>query len=415
MGTVTYSGLSVEVDPTVNAQITALNLVSNTQLTTSLASYLTIATYNTNIASYLTTASASATYATKASPTFTGTVTIPAGASISGFATLASPTFTGDPRAPTPLTSDNDTSIATTAYVKSNLSSYATTASPTFSGTPSLPTGTVAVTQTTSDNSTKLATTAFVKNQSYLTTSTASSTYQTLSGMASYVTYGVAAITYQPIGSYLTDAPSDGNQYARQSGTWTVVTGGGGGASGIALYDNGVTYSVGTQVVYSNRIFYLSTYVGGAGYDPIGYPSYWTEISASAGGSVAWGGITGTVTDQTDLVSYITGLGYLTTVPAKTLNTISASSYMLAAGDENKVHFLTGGMSGATLILPADTTYAFPAGTEITVVCDDTSMNNMNIGIQWAGQPLVNGVWGVPVTSKVSKLVKIGTDLWLYT
>jgi hypothetical protein len=33
--------------------------------------------------------------ATLASPTFTGTVTIPSGASISGFATLASPTFTG--------------------------------------------------------------------------------------------------------------------------------------------------------------------------------------------------------------------------------------------------------------------------------------------------------------------------------
>jgi len=31
---------------------------------------------------------------------------------------LASPTFTGDPKAPTPATSDNDTSIATTAFVK---------------------------------------------------------------------------------------------------------------------------------------------------------------------------------------------------------------------------------------------------------------------------------------------------------
>jgi hypothetical protein len=35
-----------------------------------------------------------------------------------GYATLASPTFTGNPTAPTPATSDNDTSIATTAYVK---------------------------------------------------------------------------------------------------------------------------------------------------------------------------------------------------------------------------------------------------------------------------------------------------------
>jgi hypothetical protein len=58
-----------------------------------------------------------------ASPTFTGTVTIPAGASISGFAPLASPTFPG---------------------------------------TPSLPTGTTGVTQSAGDSSTKLATTAFV-------------------------------------------------------------------------------------------------------------------------------------------------------------------------------------------------------------------------------------------------------------
>ena len=53
-----------------------------------------------------------------ASPTFTGTVTIPPGASISGYAPLASPVFTGDPQAPTPATADNDTSVATTAFVK---------------------------------------------------------------------------------------------------------------------------------------------------------------------------------------------------------------------------------------------------------------------------------------------------------
>jgi hypothetical protein len=31
--------------------------------------------------------------------------------------------------------------------------------------------------------------------------------------------------------------------------------------------------------------------------------------------STAWGAITGTVTDQTDLVTYVTGLGYLTDAP----------------------------------------------------------------------------------------------------
>jgi hypothetical protein len=39
-------------------------------------------------------------------------------AALNAKAALASPTFTGDPKAPTPATSDNDTSIATTAYVQ---------------------------------------------------------------------------------------------------------------------------------------------------------------------------------------------------------------------------------------------------------------------------------------------------------
>jgi hypothetical protein len=48
--------------------------------------------------------------------------------------------------------------IATAISTKADL------ASPTFTGTPTLPTGTVAVTQSTSDDSTKIATTAFVQD-----------------------------------------------------------------------------------------------------------------------------------------------------------------------------------------------------------------------------------------------------------
>jgi hypothetical protein len=103
-----------------------------------------------------------------------------------GYAPLASPVFTGDARAVTPDTSDNDTSIATTAFVKAqgyltsapvtsvagrtgaitlavaDVSGAAPLASPSFSGTPSLPTGTTAVTQSPGNNTTALATTAFV-------------------------------------------------------------------------------------------------------------------------------------------------------------------------------------------------------------------------------------------------------------
>ena len=40
---------------------------------------------------------------------------------VSTYASLASPTFTGDPKAPTPAALDNDTSIATTAFVQTEL------------------------------------------------------------------------------------------------------------------------------------------------------------------------------------------------------------------------------------------------------------------------------------------------------
>lgn len=52
-----------------------------------------------------------------ASPTFTGTVTIPSGASIADYAPLASPALTGTPTAPTATTGTATTQIATTAFV----------------------------------------------------------------------------------------------------------------------------------------------------------------------------------------------------------------------------------------------------------------------------------------------------------
>jgi hypothetical protein len=57
---------------------------------------------------------ASTTYAPLASPTFTGTVTIPAGASISGYA--------GTPAVPTASAGTNTTQIASTAFVSTAIS-----------------------------------------------------------------------------------------------------------------------------------------------------------------------------------------------------------------------------------------------------------------------------------------------------
>jgi hypothetical protein len=121
----------------------------------------------------LSTATAASTYAPLASPTFTGTVTIPSGASISGYATtaslssyapLASPALTGTPTAPTAAVDTNTTQVATTAYVVGQgylksataSSTYAPLASPALTGTPTAPTATAGT------NTTQIATTAFV-------------------------------------------------------------------------------------------------------------------------------------------------------------------------------------------------------------------------------------------------------------
>jgi hypothetical protein len=122
---------------------------------------------------YITSAALSS-YAPLASPTFTGTVTIPAGASISGYATtaslssyapLASPALTGTPTAPTAAVDTNTTQVATTAYVVGQgylksataSSTYAPLASPALTGTPTAPTATAGT------STTQLATTAFVQ------------------------------------------------------------------------------------------------------------------------------------------------------------------------------------------------------------------------------------------------------------
>lgn len=75
-------------------------------------------------------------------------------------ATLVSPAFTGNPTAPTPTAGDNDTSIATTAFVTAAVTAgavpLAPKASPVFTGNPTAPT------PSTGDNDTSVATTAFV-------------------------------------------------------------------------------------------------------------------------------------------------------------------------------------------------------------------------------------------------------------
>jgi hypothetical protein len=83
------------------------------------------------------------------------------------FAPLASPTFTGTPTLPTGTIAatqtalNSTTAVATTAFVTTADNLKADLASPTFTGTPSLPSGTTGITQTALTSNTTLATTAY--------------------------------------------------------------------------------------------------------------------------------------------------------------------------------------------------------------------------------------------------------------
>jgi len=152
----------------------------------SLSGYATESWVTTQLGSYLTTSAASSTYLTQsnAASTYQTQAAMSSYPTISyanaTYAPLASPALTGNPTAPTPATGDDDTSIATTAFVKAqgylttapvtsvagktgavtlvvgDVSGAAPLASPALTGTPTAPTATLGT------NTTQIATTAFV-------------------------------------------------------------------------------------------------------------------------------------------------------------------------------------------------------------------------------------------------------------
>lgn len=93
----------------------------------------------------------------------------------------------------------------------------------------------------------------------------------------------IDAATYNPIpfpelNGGIGEAPQDGVLYGRKDGLWSAVVVDGGN---IPDYDNGITYTVGSQVYFQGKLYRMTTAVGGAGYDPVSYPSYWESLSGS--------------------------------------------------------------------------------------------------------------------------------------
>jgi len=148
------------------------------------------------------------------------------------------------------ITSVSSPLAVSTGNLTVDLSAYAPLASPTFTGTPSLPTGTTAVTQTVGDNSTKIATTAFVIANAG--SSGGKVNVQIFGGPTSSGTFSGASGWQKPAGArvleiYLLSAGGGGGSGARYA-TSSNRTGGGGGAGGAFVFTRIGADSLASQV-----------------------------------------------------------------------------------------------------------------------------------------------------------------------
>lgn len=239
------------------------------------------------------------------------------------------------------------------------------------------------------------------------------------------------------ISGYLTDAPSNGSEYVRKNAAWSVATGGGGATAASQLTN--ATYATnptaapttaGDVLSFNGTALVWSAGGGGGGltistlsnaatstlnatapttgqsltFD--GTDLKWATVGGGGGG-VAWGGITGTVTNQTDLVNYISGLGYLTTVPNPTANVRAGGTHTLLSSDWNNCIVFTG---GGSLEIPQNYILATPIGTRI-YVCNMNSSTNI-VGLTDSTETTV--IYGT--TSGISVglhiLIKSDTNEW---
>jgi hypothetical protein len=200
---------------------------------------------------------------------------------------------------------------------------------------------------------------------SYLTTSSAASTYQTLAGMSSYLTTASAASTYAITSRGLPTSGTVGQVLMKNSGTnydasfQTLIPGDRyltTSSTSNAVSNGNKTFTVGTGLSYTTQqdvtIAYdaahhmhglVLTYNSGTGVMTVDVNSHtgtgtFTSWVVNVGGtvplaSVAWGDITGTLGDQTDLATALNNKLEVSTA-ASTYTTFgyTASTYFLLAG-----------------------------------------------------------------------------------
>ncbi len=269
-------------------------------------------------------------------------------------APLASPTFTGDPRSVTPATGDNDTSIATTAFVKNQ--SYITSSA--LAGY-ALLNGSSAFSVTSNTIRSLNSTDDFVQlNQTALEFGNLGVGVAGLSVSSTGITFADATVQTTAAVAGVPEAPIDGTTYGRLNGTWTAVGGSGMGTvtySSPYLYDtvgaaNISTIDLGSGTLTSNGVTAANVTLDSSG----------VVLAASSGAVITFADTTTQSTAPHDIPSG----GTTGQVLAKNSSTDYDASWATPSGGGGGVDIQTFGSSTTS----GTFTWTKPAGAKVVEV-----------------------------------------------
>lgn len=124
------------------------------------------------------------------------------------------------------------------------------------------------------------------------------------------------------------------------------------------------------------------------------------------GGSAVWGGVTGTLSNQTDLQAALDALAILS-------KTDISSGTTLALSHKGGLVRMTS--SGDTVTIPANSTVAFPLGSTVAVYNDYSSTNSIAVAGGVTLRQAGTGSTGARTLSAygLCTLLKVGTDSWI--
>jgi hypothetical protein len=329
-------------------------------------------------------------YATLASPTFTGTVTIPEGASISGFAPLANATFTGTITLPATTAIGNVTATeigyvdGVTSAIQTQIDLKAPLANPTFTGTVAgitksmISLGNVDNTADTAKPvSTAQQTALDLKSNIASPTFTGIPTAPTANAATNTTQIATTAFVRAEVAALVNSAP----------GTLDTL-----GEIATSLANNASLSTTLTDAIGLKA--------------PLASPTFTGTVTLPTGTVTSAMILDGTIANADISATAAIDQGKI----ADTEINAQVASYTLVLADKNKLVEISNA-SANTLTVPPNSSVAFPIGSTITILQTGAGQCTLTAG---AGVT-VNGTPGLKLRTTWSSatLIKRATDTWV--